>query len=126
MRINEILDQLSSEEKVMMDFLKRCLEIDPKMRITCEEAIRHEWFKQLLISQESQIESRVKAMNSKSNKSPFHQRFQSFDYQDHQNHPSSREDSTGLGRIRTQQTSNFYFHKQGTNDEVMSASKRNP
>lgn len=45
---------LSSEEKNMVDFVKRCLEIDPSKRMTCEEALRHDWFKQMLIQKEQE------------------------------------------------------------------------
>jgi serine/threonine protein kinase len=43
----------------MVDFIKRCLEIDPSKRITCDEAIRHEWFKELLIMTEREIDERL-------------------------------------------------------------------
>jgi serine/threonine protein kinase len=49
MKVNEILEKLTVEERMMADFIKRCLQIDPTKRITCEEAIRHDWFKRLLI-----------------------------------------------------------------------------
>ena len=39
----------------MTDFIKHCLQIDPTQRMTCEEAIRHEWFKDLLKETEAEI-----------------------------------------------------------------------
>lgn len=56
---NEIFDKLTDDEKKMVDFIKRCLQIDPTKRITCEEAIRHDWFKDLLIATEKDIEHRL-------------------------------------------------------------------
>ena len=40
----------------MLDFIQRCLIIDPNKRMTCEEAIRHDWFKELLIQSEKEME----------------------------------------------------------------------
>lgn len=42
----------------MLDFIKRCLIIDPTKRMTCEEALRHDWFKDLIILSEKEIEGR--------------------------------------------------------------------
>jgi serine/threonine protein kinase len=56
MKNAEIHDQLSEDERHMVDFIKRCLQIDPTKRLTCDEAIRHEWFKPLLIQTEKEIE----------------------------------------------------------------------
>lgn len=49
MKFKEIEAKLSNDERLMVDFIRRCLQIDPTKRITCEEAIRHDWFKELLI-----------------------------------------------------------------------------
>lgn len=49
---------------MMVDFLKKCLQIDPSKRITCEEAIRHEWFKELLIDTEQDIEDKLREINN--------------------------------------------------------------
>jgi serine/threonine protein kinase len=35
MKNTEIHEKLSSQEKLMVDFIKRCLQIDPTKRITC-------------------------------------------------------------------------------------------
>lgn len=43
----------------MVDFIKKCLQIDPSQRMTCEEAIRHDWFKDLLIETEKEIEQKI-------------------------------------------------------------------
>jgi serine/threonine protein kinase len=39
---------LTPDENSFMDFVKRCLELDPEKRISCDEALRHEWFHPLL------------------------------------------------------------------------------
>jgi len=59
MKLNEIQDFLTNEERTMMDFIKQCLQIDPTKRMTCEEAIRHEWFKDQLIKSEKEIQERI-------------------------------------------------------------------
>lgn len=51
----------------MVDFIRRCLQIDPTKRITCDEAIRHEWFKPLLIQTESEIEERIHELEDRKN-----------------------------------------------------------
>ena len=48
---------LSKDEINMVDFIKRCLDIDPSKRMTCEEAMRHDWFKTILIQKERQIQA---------------------------------------------------------------------
>lgn len=63
MRNNEIHDKLNNDERQMVDFIKRCLQIDPNQRLTCEEAIRHDWFKDLLIETEKDIEKRIEEIN---------------------------------------------------------------
>jgi serine/threonine protein kinase len=60
MKAKEINDKLSTEEKLMVDFVRRCLEIDPTKRMTCDEAIRHAWFKELLIKTEKEIDDKIK------------------------------------------------------------------
>lgn len=35
-KTSELLKLLSPDEKLMLDFIKRCLEVDPKVRMTCE------------------------------------------------------------------------------------------
>ena len=55
MRNSEIIRHLDPDEKCMVDFIKRCLNVDPSKRMTCEEAIRHDWLKDLLISKEKII-----------------------------------------------------------------------
>ena len=50
---------MSSDEINMMDFIKRCLSIDPNRRLTCDEAMRHDWFKDLLIYREKEIEQNI-------------------------------------------------------------------
>jgi len=45
MRASEIMQMLTVEERNMFDFIKKCLQFDPKKRLTCEEALRHDWFK---------------------------------------------------------------------------------
>ena len=35
---------LDSDEVQMLDFLKKCLEIDPTKRMSCSEALNHPWF----------------------------------------------------------------------------------
>jgi serine/threonine protein kinase len=55
----EIENSLSTEEKQMLDFIKKCLQFDPKKRMTCEEALRHDWFKDLLMESEREIEFRL-------------------------------------------------------------------
>lgn len=59
MKNKDIESKLSQDERLMVDFIRRCLEIDPAKRITCDEAIRHEWFKELLIETEREIEERI-------------------------------------------------------------------
>ena len=49
MSVADIILKLNDEERAMVDFIKRCIEIDPRKRMTCEEALRHTWFKELLI-----------------------------------------------------------------------------
>jgi serine/threonine protein kinase len=39
----------------MVDFIKKCLCFDPLKRMNCEEALRHDWFKDLLIKKENEI-----------------------------------------------------------------------
>ena len=47
---------MSPEEKEMIRFIKRCLIIDPNERMTCEEALTHPWFNDLINSREREIE----------------------------------------------------------------------
>ena len=47
---------LSPEEKEMIRLIKRCLIIDPNERMTCEEALTHPWFNDLINSREREIE----------------------------------------------------------------------
>jgi serine/threonine protein kinase len=35
---------LTDDEKQLLDLITKALIIDPKDRITCEEAINHKWF----------------------------------------------------------------------------------
>ena len=49
------MNMLDDNEKNMVDFIRRCLEVDPAKRMTCEEALRHDWFKDMLITTESII-----------------------------------------------------------------------
>lgn len=56
---SEVQDFMSSDEINMMDFIKRCLSIDPNRRLTCDEAMRHDWFKDLLIYREKEIEQNI-------------------------------------------------------------------
>lgn len=53
----------------MLDFIKKCLQIDPKKRMTCEEAIRHDWFKDLLMESERELEFKLSSYQD--TKSPF-------------------------------------------------------
>ncbi len=39
-------DPLTSEEKLAVEFLERCLELDPNKRISAEEALQHEFLKE--------------------------------------------------------------------------------
>lgn len=41
----------------MVDFIKKCLCFDPLKRMTCEEALRHEWFKDLMLQKEAELNS---------------------------------------------------------------------
>jgi serine/threonine protein kinase len=43
----------------MLDFIRRCLNIDPNKRMTCEEAIRHDWFKDLSIKKEKEFKHKL-------------------------------------------------------------------
>ena len=54
-KLKKLEGELSQDEKNMVDFIRRCIEIDPKRRLTCEEAIRHDWFKDLLVQREREI-----------------------------------------------------------------------
>lgn len=55
----EIEKLLSPEEKSFLDLVRRCLEIDPYKRISCEEAIRHDFFKEDLIREEELMEKEM-------------------------------------------------------------------
>lgn len=35
------MKMLNKEEKLMSDFIKLCLEIDPSSRLSCEQALKH-------------------------------------------------------------------------------------
>lgn len=52
LNVDTFENSLSPEERSMLDFIKHCLNIDPNKRMTCEEAIRHDWFKDLSIKKE--------------------------------------------------------------------------
>lgn len=52
MRNSEIVRALDEEEKLMADFIKKCLQVDPTKRMTCEDALRHEWFNEMVLSLE--------------------------------------------------------------------------
>lgn len=56
MRNSEIVRALDTEEKLMADFIKRCLHIDPRKRMTCEDALRHEWFNEMVLELEKEID----------------------------------------------------------------------
>jgi len=40
----------------MVEFVKQCLQIDPTQRLQCEEALRHDWFKDLIKELEVEID----------------------------------------------------------------------
>lgn len=42
----------------MVDFVRACLHIDPSTRMQAEEALRHPWFRELLIQSEIEIDHR--------------------------------------------------------------------
>jgi serine/threonine protein kinase len=56
---------MSEDEIHMMDFIKRCLCMDPNRRLTCDEAVRHDWFKDLLIAREKEIESNIQELQDR-------------------------------------------------------------
>lgn len=37
------MKNLSHDEEMMVDFIKKCLTMDPLERIKCEEALNHPW-----------------------------------------------------------------------------------
>jgi serine/threonine protein kinase len=47
----------------MVDFIKQCLQIDPTQRLQAEEALRHDWFKDLLIDLEKKIDQTITTKN---------------------------------------------------------------
>jgi serine/threonine protein kinase len=56
---HELHALLSKDEQLMVDFIKQCLAIDPKLRLQAEEALRHDWFRELLIQTEREIDSKL-------------------------------------------------------------------
>ena len=40
----KMLPELMPEQPELVDLLRRCLEVDPRRRITCQEALRHRFF----------------------------------------------------------------------------------
>lgn len=58
---------LSRDEQLMVDFIRQCLQIDPTSRIQCEEALRHDWFKDLLIETEREIDLIVQIESQRRN-----------------------------------------------------------
>lgn len=52
----------------MIDFIKGCLQIDPTQRMQCEEALRHKWFRDLLIETERDIDLMIKAKKAATEK----------------------------------------------------------
>lgn len=44
----QIEEKLSEDETAYLDFIQRCLEMDPEKRISADEALRHHWFRPLL------------------------------------------------------------------------------
>lgn len=36
--------KINEDEKSMLDFIRKCLVIDPQERLTCNEALNHPWF----------------------------------------------------------------------------------
>jgi len=52
----ELHEMLSRDEQLMVDFVKACLQIDPSTRMQAEEALRHPWFRELLIQSEIEID----------------------------------------------------------------------
>ncbi|CDW76326.1 related to dual specificity protein kinase pom1 [Stylonychia lemnae] len=65
MKNREMYEKLSRDEQLMMDLIIRCLNMDPTKRITCEEAIRHEWFKDLLVQCEKEIEQNIEELQNR-------------------------------------------------------------
>mmetsp|Transcript_7855 Transcript_7855/g.7341 ORF Transcript_7855/g.7341 Transcript_7855/m.7341 type:complete len:145 (-) Transcript_7855:21-455(-) len=57
-RSSELNRNLSEDEKKMSDFIKKCLQVDPGQRMSCEEALRHDWFKDILQEKERELDSR--------------------------------------------------------------------
>ena len=39
--LESLMAQLTGDEKLLLNFIERCLEVDPTQRITPEEAMRH-------------------------------------------------------------------------------------
>ncbi len=39
------VDEIFEHDKLLRDLLNECLEVDPRKRISCSEALRHEYFK---------------------------------------------------------------------------------
>jgi serine/threonine protein kinase len=40
----ERYQSIGLEERMMLDFIKKCLVIDPYSRVTCDQAMLHPWF----------------------------------------------------------------------------------
>jgi serine/threonine protein kinase len=38
------IDEIMKPHEAMLDLLRRCLEVDPRRRITCAEALKHRFF----------------------------------------------------------------------------------
>ncbi len=47
----------------MVDFIKQCLNLDPTQRLQAEEALRHDWFKDLIIDLERKIDQAITLKN---------------------------------------------------------------
>jgi cell division control protein 7 len=47
---------LTEEEKLAVRFLERCLELDPNKRISAEEALDHEFLKEVEMSDDEELD----------------------------------------------------------------------
>ena len=54
-----VMKCLSEEEKLLLDFVEKCLDLDPAKRITCEEALEHPYFAQVMEESKSMDDIKI-------------------------------------------------------------------